>query len=1279
MLNMKKGLAIVLAAATALTFAPVSTLGLTGVVEAKAATATPITGATAAEATDLGTGVAFNSADTGTWTGAADAFAKAQATLGTDGYYFIELTGADASGTDYTYSINTEGSAVTRFGDGETDAKGKNSVKLLGAGTANTTVVAFKASSVGTAKVTIVNDMGTSATTDDKTLTINFTVNGPVSSDSKVSFTDAANKAATSINLKTSETTAAVKAKVKVTGKGINDGDSVYYKIKNSAVVQNASGGDSDTLTLTNGSADLSLKATATQSGSYTDLDVYASEEASAVKDAKPLATLHITVEDTQFKVTTKPLARGKEGAFTYVTGDNTNSITIKVEKTVNNVATDVTKDFIFFKGDKDKSDGLALDPATGIASPVKDTTNYLWVKPVDAENGTYTITLTQNGIDTSATFEVKDSVTPDTPDDNNNKPVTPATADKSAVFGGVITNLYATDNTSYNLVSSDAEFELNGTRYTANQLKWYLTKAPTKTPENMGLTTGAGSIAASTTGKLNVTVSNAEQFAIDINGTDDSSTADNAYIVGVYTSGADNTIVYSHPLLVEHADKGYVTKNYDAGTISTSVNAIATADPANQISDSFLNGVKFIGVNNKYLKGKDIDSLDFTKAIYNGTHFDATLAKGGNDDEVLKGSKLTAHAGEVVRDGVYYETFYVPYTEKDTNGKFVAAITVKVSVSAGPVVEIKEGNFTYSLKEADKDNQALRDQKVIDLDLTTNKTFDIAAHAVSNKDNTSYAYDPDTQNVTVDAKGVVTAAKVGTAVVKVTPTANGVAGASVYVFFRVNKNANDQISVTGKDGDKATVLTTRQYNANINRLSTEEGLAKAQVGYVQIEVTGDETADVKEDLTVKGNGTLSFSLANDPAHKESVDAKTGQITIPHEYLNNYFKDAKAGIKPFVFPVKVVSTETNSSALTTGYFYVVVDYADASITGLEDSYNVGTSIIETGADSWLNLGTDRVYESNDKTTTYVPVHVSSNADIVTSQITKNDDLDDSKIYDADDSTVFINNYAKDVVRRAIVSGKTEHVLVSADDTAHKVGHTYKVVTINSVAGQNNYVKKIENVETGKTVYQQGAGVNSGASIVINKPTVVKVTVAHAPSATLNANYDPAFTISRGGNEFNYNTDNLFVAATENPNTYEITLIPSAEGTQIVSIYPTEGRLSESDYSLVKTDAFNLAVKYSTADSKTPAQVKGVKVGNKKGAKVVVKFTKDTTDKNIKYYVQKKVGKKTSGKSVGSNRTILSVKKGATVKVRVKAYYYDANGLKHVGKYSKWVTKKTDKK
>ena len=96
-------------------------------------------------------------------------------------------------------------------------------------------------------------------------------------------------------------------------------------------------------------------------------------------------------------------------------------------------------------------------------------------------------------------------------------------------------------------------------------------------------------------------------------------------------------------------------------------------------------------------------------------------------------------------------------------------------------------------------------------------------------------------------------------------------------------------------------------------------------------------------------------------------------------------------------------------------------------------------------------------------------------------------------------------------------------------------------------------------------------------------------------------------------------------------------------------------------------------------TETPAKVTGVKVSNKKGAKVTVKFNKVTTAPTMKYYVQKKVSGKTAGKSVGSAKTTLSVKKGATVKVRVKAYYYDVNGDKHVGAYSAWKTLKTDKK
>ena len=105
----------------------------------------------------------------------------------------------------------------------------------------------------------------------------------------------------------------------------------------------------------------------------------------------------------------------------------------------------------------------------------------------------------------------------------------------------------------------------------------------------------------------------------------------------------------------------------------------------------------------------------------------------------------------------------------------------------------------------------------------------------------------------------------------------------------------------------------------------------------------------------------------------------------------------------------------------------------------------------------------------------------------------------------------------------------------------------------------------------------------------------------------------------------------------------------------------------------------VTAKSSVVDNtKTPAKVTGVKVTNKKGGYVTVTWNKQD-QKNIKYYVKKTVGKKSSGKSVNGGKTTLTVKKGATVKVKVKAYVYDATGKKLVGTYSKTVTKKTDKK
>lgn len=102
------------------------------------------------------------------------------------------------------------------------------------------------------------------------------------------------------------------------------------------------------------------------------------------------------------------------------------------------------------------------------------------------------------------------------------------------------------------------------------------------------------------------------------------------------------------------------------------------------------------------------------------------------------------------------------------------------------------------------------------------------------------------------------------------------------------------------------------------------------------------------------------------------------------------------------------------------------------------------------------------------------------------------------------------------------------------------------------------------------------------------------------------------------------------------------------------------------------------VVYVTKTVATPAKVTGVKVTNVKGAKVKVTWKADANT-NVKYYVKKTVNGKSAGKSVGSNSTTLSVKKGATVKVKVKAYVFDENGKKLVGTYSTTVTKKTDKK
>ena len=120
--------------------------------------------------------------------------------------------------------------------------------------------------------------------------------------------------------------------------------------------------------------------------------------------------------------------------------------------------------------------------------------------------------------------------------------------------------------------------------------------------------------------------------------------------------------------------------------------------------------------------------------------------------------------------------------------------------------------------------------------------------------------------------------------------------------------------------------------------------------------------------------------------------------------------------------------------------------------------------------------------------------------------------------------------------------------------------------------------------------------------------------------------------------------------------------------------------SPEDAEHMEGKAFVTVLVSQTGDiTATPEKVSGLKVSNKKGAYVSVKWA--SQGKNINYRVWKKVGNgKWVGKNVAGNKTTLSVKKGAKVQVKVKAYVKDSTGKTTWGPTAtKAKTFKTDKK
>ena len=245
------------------------------------------------------------------------------------------------------------------------------------------------------------------------------------------------------------------------------------------------------------------------------------------------------------------------------------------------------------------------------------------------------------------------------------------------------------------------------------------------------------------------------------------------------------------------------------------------------------------------------------------------------------------------------------------------------------------------------------------------------------------------------------------------------------------------------------------------------------------------------------------------------------------------------------------------------------------------------------------------------------------------------------------------------------------IVKDADDTADTTSSSD--VTVDAASGKVTYTSGNQG-----TVIVRVSGNETTSSL---KPDNAYVTV-HYTSAlaenTLKVTSDKKVSLQVGetsqivasGTSITYSSSDDSVATVDAAGKIEA---KSAGAAVITVASPADATHSAG------TDFVTVIVSQKGEITATPKKVTGVKVSNKKGAYVSVKWA--SQGKNINYRVYKKVGNgKWVGKNVAGNKTTLSVKKGAKVQVKVKSYVKNAAGKTTWGpSATKAKTFKTDKK
>ncbi len=537
---------------------------------------------------------------------------------------------------------------------------------------------------------------------------------------------------------------------------------------------------------------------------------------------------------------------------------------------------------------------------------------------------------------------------------------------------------------------------------------------------------------------------------------------------------------------------------------------------------------------------------------------------------------------------------------------------------------------------------------------LTKGQTFDLGAltgvyNGTVKVNDATFSYESSSAAVTVSDKGVLTAvSKVSGAVITVTAKEGSIELTKAHVLVNVNNLVSDELTIKDESGKAYTNVpqyATYSNNGTPVTVSLTDTTAGDSALYYyfnnNVKAKDSKIAYATIDLVDNKSVTLTATSANGNSMPSPVIANTQVTTINAAGVptttnsDTVVTSGLAGGKITVTAkaagyaiIKFTSQDSAKATGATAYVFVrVLSTPEATIYGIEDTYSVAAGKYVSYT-SGTRRETQYSLDLSDKFTT--------NGGSVTYTVMSKSD------YPNDDPTAV---KVSDGVVTAYKAGATAHVKIKVTSTDN-TSETSKIVEIKTVEPKQNTL-------TVSAV--SGSAIDT--TLTIDKVTNLTVSADYQEKG-ISVVYDAASVLDKA----------VLFTTDYNKN---VTLYPNKDGFSVITIS------AAGDGETIAPAEKQIVVTYKA--QVVPAKVTGLKVSNKKGAKVTVKFNKVTTAPTMKYYVQKKIGKKTSGKSVGSTKATLSVKKGATVKVRVKAYYYDANGQKHVGAWSSWKTLKTDKK